>query len=228
MTIAAGANPVAVLFDSISATGLYTIYRNASKDFGYIGSAGVLNTGGSVTDLSIRSAQNLILSSGSGEDMRIATNGFVGIATTSPYAPLSVVGFGGVVASNYTATSTTATSTFAGGVDFRTATVQQKSTYIINISTTSPSWATSTKIFPTTTLQTWNSITCFTDTGTLNVAITNNGNPVNTVSATSTVSTFALTQNNRFVPGSKVNFSVGTPVSTPSQIGCAIDYISNI
>ena len=39
--------------------------------------------------------------------------GFLGIGTTSPYAALSVVGE--AVARNFTATSTTATSTFAGG-----------------------------------------------------------------------------------------------------------------
>lgn len=38
-------------------------------------------------------------------------SGKVGIGTTSPYLPLSVVGNGGVVAETYTATSTTATST---------------------------------------------------------------------------------------------------------------------
>ncbi|MDP2991319.1 MAG: hypothetical protein Q8O57_12240, partial [Kiritimatiellota bacterium] len=43
-----------------------------------------------------------------------ASGGNVGIATTSPYAKLSVVGE--VVATNFTATSTTATSTFQGGL----------------------------------------------------------------------------------------------------------------
>jgi hypothetical protein len=44
----------------------------------------------------------------------ITNSGNIGIATTSPYAKLSVVGE--VVARNFTATSTTATSTFAGGL----------------------------------------------------------------------------------------------------------------
>ena len=43
----------------------------------------------------------------------------VGIGTTSPYAPLSVVGE--TVASHFTATSTTATSTFYGGVEITTS-----------------------------------------------------------------------------------------------------------
>lgn len=42
--------------------------------------------------------------------------GLMGIGTTSPYAPLSVVGAGGIVADKIFATSTTATSTFSGNV----------------------------------------------------------------------------------------------------------------
>lgn len=48
------------------------------------------------------------------ELMRLDSNGNLGLGTTSPYAKLSVVGE--VVATNFTATSTTATSMFAGNV----------------------------------------------------------------------------------------------------------------
>jgi hypothetical protein len=42
--------------------------------------------------------------------------GNIGVGTTSPFAPGSFVGAGGVVADKYSATSTTATSTFSGSI----------------------------------------------------------------------------------------------------------------
>jgi hypothetical protein len=48
--------------------------------------------------------------------LTVLQNGNVGIGTTSPYAALSVAGASGVVANQFAATSTTATSTFAGGL----------------------------------------------------------------------------------------------------------------
>lgn len=48
--------------------------------------------------------------------LQLDSGGHVGIGTTSPYATLSVVGDGGIVADSINATSTTATSTFAGNI----------------------------------------------------------------------------------------------------------------
>ncbi|MAG12882.1 hypothetical protein CL630_03685 [bacterium] len=51
----------------------------------------------------------------------VDNSGFVGIGTTSPYTSLAVAGSTGVLANIFTATSTTATSTFAGGLAFETS-----------------------------------------------------------------------------------------------------------
>lgn len=59
-------------------------------------------------------ANTLGFSTGGVEQMVISASGNVGIGTTSPYAKLSVVGQ--VVGEYFTATSTTATSTFSGGL----------------------------------------------------------------------------------------------------------------
>src|SRR3989344_889530 len=53
---------------------------------------------------------------GATEKVSVSSAGYLGVGTTSPYAPLSVAGSGGVVAESYTATTTTATSTFLGPV----------------------------------------------------------------------------------------------------------------
>ena len=66
--------------------------------------------------------------------------GNVGIGTTSPYTALAVAGASGVLANIFTATSTTATSTFAGGLAIETSgLVYDYSTNNVGIGTASPS-----------------------------------------------------------------------------------------
>jgi hypothetical protein len=74
---------------------------------------------------------------GDSPDMVILSSGNVGIGTTSPYAKLSVVGE--IVASYFTATSTSATSTFAGGLAVETSgLVYDYSSNNVGIGTTTP------------------------------------------------------------------------------------------
>src|SRR3989344_5736691 len=81
----------------------------------------------SLSDTQSSFTANRILHTNSAGDALTDTAGFVftgtalGIGTTSPYAALSVVGATGVVADRFHATSTTATSTFAGGIAVETS-----------------------------------------------------------------------------------------------------------
>lgn len=61
--------------------------------------------------------------------------GNFGIGTTSPYAPLSVVGAGGVVADHYIATSTTNQSYIVGGLTVGDATLSRNTYQLVSIGT---------------------------------------------------------------------------------------------
>jgi hypothetical protein len=130
------------------------LMRNASPQSGYqsgIIQFNALNTGAEQTISKISSiygASSLVgnlafYTSNSGtngirERMRIDNLGNVGIGTTSPYAKLSVVG--PVVAEYFHATSTTATSTFAGGLQAGgTSGLTVLNNGMVGIGTTNPS-----------------------------------------------------------------------------------------
>ncbi len=98
----------------------------------------ILKTGNSTTG-------NITIADGANADILISPNGTgkVGIGTTSPYRSLSVADgavFGNdVIASNFTGTSTTASTTFAGGFAIKdSALVVDQTTGRIGIGTTSP------------------------------------------------------------------------------------------
>jgi len=69
--------------------------------------------------------------------LNVATK--LGIGTTSPYAPMSVVGKLGVVAAKFHATSTTATSTFSGGLTTGTSGLNVLVNGRVGINTIAPS-----------------------------------------------------------------------------------------
>lgn len=84
VVIAAGANPIPFILDSTSATGMYTIYRNSSADFGYIGSGAVLfpATSGALGDFAFRSSTKVAFGIGTTEKMNVTAN-TVAIGTSS-------------------------------------------------------------------------------------------------------------------------------------------------
>ena len=90
MIVASGVNPIPVIFDSTAATGLYTIYRNATIDLGYIGSGAVLfpGTSGALTDFAMRSSSKITFGIGTSEKMSVFTNG-ISMGTTTTLAATS-------------------------------------------------------------------------------------------------------------------------------------------
>lgn len=70
--------------------------------------------------------------------------------------------------------------------------------------------------------ETWDSIQCTTDAGTLNIQFNNGGSALNMVMASTTVGTQAFTTNNAFSAGAKRTVTFGTPASSPTYAGCTV------
>lgn len=152
--------------------------------------------------------------------------GNVGIGTSTPYAPLSVIGQ--AVASYFTATSTTATSSF------QDVTVQGKPItgyrYMRLGYSTTTTWTGSTTAqllglagLP----QTFDQLTCDTTVGTLNVQITNNSSDMNMTFASATPSTYTLSSNNALALNDSTSIVFGTPASSPVSVSCVLRYYLN-
>lgn len=167
----------------------------------------------------VSSVAHLLLQSAGGA-------GNVGVGTTSPYAKLSVSGE--IVTANINATSTTATSTFAGGLNLINATVQRHE-YPTFTYATSTTW-TGTTTIPlgiSYTIERFIGVKCFTDVGTLNVSFNDGTNRMNMFNASTTVGTVLLNVNNTHVVNEKRYVDIGTPATSPTKISCTVDKIIN-
>lgn len=167
----------------------------------------------------------------------------VGIGTSSPYSKLSVVGASGVVADKYFATSTTATSTFVGGLVVDTTTlVADYSTNRVGIGLTTPTEVLSVNgAISITGARSGSTGMVFSDEGSSkniqsfnsepivingqgnNVAIGNDSTPDFTMEIIGTfgVSTAAANDGNMFIVNSLNNVGVGTssPYAKLSVVG---------
>lgn len=70
--------------------------------------------------------------------------------------------------------------------------------------------------------ETWASVQCYSDTGTLNVSFYDGTNRMNMFNASTTIGTVILSTNNAFTAGETRKVDIGTPASTPTSISCTV------
>lgn len=70
--------------------------------------------------------------------------------------------------------------------------------------------------------ETWDSVVCYTDVGTLNVQFKNNALLLNMFNASTTMGTTTFTSNNIFTAGAQRSVLIGTPATAPTTIGCTV------
>lgn len=118
--------------------------------------------------------------------------------------------------------------TGTGTYDFSGATLKQH-WYPAFTYATSTAWVGTTTIplGPAYVAEQWDGVKCFTDTGTVDVIFNDGTNDMDTLSASTTVGTFALTTNNTFTASEKRYVDVGNPASSPTKISCTVDKIIN-
>lgn len=103
----------------------------------------------------------------------------------------------------------------------------QTSASIAQIEHHSFTYATSTAFTGTTTIpletgygETWNSIQCYTDAGTLNTQVGYGTASTTMLNASTTIGTVSYASNNVMTAGNKVKVDIGTPASSPTKITC--------
>ncbi|MCX6716113.1 MAG: hypothetical protein NT077_03805, partial [Candidatus Taylorbacteria bacterium] len=149
--ITAAANTRSVQITDTTRTAPYFYIQSGDDSFlkiarGNSQTAGVTLVGGtnykglqSSGGLSFYTSSSIDTAGNGTEAMTITSGGNIGIGTTSPYTSLAVAGATGVLANIFTATSTTATSTFAGGLTVGTTKlVVDSTTGNVGIGTANP------------------------------------------------------------------------------------------
>lgn len=98
--------------------------------------------------------------------------------------------------------------------------------YVSFAYSTSTAWTASTTIYlaPADTGETWDSVKCETNTGTLNVSFYDGTNRMNMFNASTTIGKVTLSTNNTFTASESRRVDIGTPASTPTKISCKARY----
>ncbi len=229
----------------LSATNASTTFTQADKSFllGYNSGVGGLmiqgsgggwnqtlwNDNSNLVHIVNQNAAALVFGTNGNEQARITSGGNFGIGTTSPYAPLSVVGQ--TVAAYFTGTTSSINtfpnaSTTAFSINNKTAIADRFLTFSYSTTTAWTGSSTLLELGPAPFGMTWNSVSCHTTAGTLNVQYQYGTGPTLTLpmfNASTTNGTVTFTSNNTPAKGNSMAVTVGTPASTPTGISCTVN-----
>lgn len=119
-------------------------------------------------------------------------------------------------------TATSSIFTFGSGLNGTTGIFTQNEHRSFTYATSTTWTGTTTIPLETGYGELWNSVRCFTDTGTLNVDFYHSTNHLNFLNASTTNNVFAFTTNATITAGDKTSVDIGTPATSPTKINCTI------
>jgi len=154
--------------------------------------------------------------------LTINSLGNIGVGTSTPGARFSVQG-NGLLSGNLSLAGLTATGT----VNLQSATVQQHLYPAFSYATSTWSGTTTRQLGTAFVSETWNTATCYTTVGTVNISFSDGTNLMNMISASATPARFSLSTNNTFTQDEKRQVAIGTPASSPVEVSCTIDKTIN-
>ena len=121
-----------------------------------------------------------------------------------------------------TALATSSLFTFSGGFNAGATTLQNVTYHSITYATSTAWTGTSTYGIEVGYGETWNSVRCFTDVGTVNAQFGTYAASTTLFNASTTIGTVSLTSNNTMTAGNAIYFAFGTPASSPTKVTCTI------
>jgi len=143
-------------------------------------------------------------------NVKIAGNASTNGALTSPQATIT----------NASTTNITFSQSFGSGNSKIPA--EQYPSFSVATSTAWIGTTTTISLGIATVNETWDSIQCSTDAGSVNLQFNSGASLLNMVSASTTVGTQPFTTNNTFTAGTKRTLTIGTPASSPIYVGCTV------
>lgn len=221
-------NFVSAVGDTLTCTAIPQTAANAGTSGQAAWYSEATTTVSATSTISFATNQTVTIGQGT-ETMRIYNNK-VGIGTTTPYSKLTVWSSGNIIEIVDTA-STTLFKVNSNGITTINSltlngnTIQNFYTMAFQYATSTWSGTTTKFMSPAAGAITVQGVYCTTDIGTVGVSLYDGTNRANYIATASTTENyFTYSSNNTFTAGEPIQVDLGTPASSPKQIGCRFKY----